>query len=605
MVADRIVIMSEGKLRCCGSSLFLKTRFGAGYLLSISKTRAEVDAKRIEDSIKEVVSAAKINSSIAGEVIFHLPLDSVSLFPALFTMLKQSTDSLGIGSYGISITTLESVFISLAKASRLDDNDPAEEIVPTNVELVFIYLYSFGRYIRRLIGLTMAFIWSICIEENSLFSKPRNFEVISQTTGKDLEMTAPKEVVQVSSVDESAGASAIGSGVSEDPSSSISIEAVYHEEKKADESNSYSNLGRSNVAAVPSEAVETPEPGPHPLLLVGIQCIELFRKRYIIARRDLKGFFFQVLFPAIQIMLVLLILTINYSPAGNTITMNAGLFKKKAGLTPLVEFAGTFSSDISRSIATDSALTANKALARNSTQMSGELLATKKKNRYGAYVFGDSVPVKVTVDWEWVRNVVMSVEVSDVTINATKYRNDITATVSVGSLLGFGNGQTLQELKFNLSANQASINSILQNRNIFSLLPSQLNVTNVFSRANVTLSRLLRAANLGNVNANAIIKVRTVRWNLLTDLICLRGISGTLFAVNRKVDDLKADEYCFTANILPAGIKVYESNVYSKYTVMHNSTGPHGIAGFAGVCFLMEGSSLQNYFLFPFNRWPL
>eukprot|EP01035_Chromulina_nebulosa_P040287 gene40287-54478_t len=195
---------------------------------------------------------------------------------------------------------------------------------------------------------------------------------------------------------------------------------------------------------------------------------------------------------------------------------------------------------------------------------------------------GDSVPVKVTVDWEWVRNVVMSVEVSDVTINATKYRNDITATVSVGSLLGFGNGQTLQELKFNLSANQASINSILQNRNIFSLLPSQLNVTNVFSRANVTLSRLLRAANLGNVNANAIIKVRTVRWNLLTDLICLRGISGTLFAVNRKVDDLKADEYCFTANILPAGIKVYESNVYSKYTVMHNSTGPHGIAGFAG-----------------------
>jgi hypothetical protein len=282
-------------------------------------------------------------------------------------------------------------------------------------------------------------------------------------------------------------------------------------------------------------------------------------------------------------MLVLLILTINYSPAGNTITMNAGLFKKTAGLIPLVEFAGTFSSDISRNIASDSTITATKAFARNSTQMSGELLATKKHNRYGAYVFGDSVPVKVTVDWEWLRNAVKSVEVSDVTINATKYRNDITATVSVGSLLGFGDGQTLQELKFNLSANQVGINSILQNRNIFSLLPSQLNITNVFSRANVTLSRLLRAANLENVNANANIKVQTVRWNLLTDVICLKDINGTLFAVNQKVNVFQVDEYCFTANILPTGIKDYESNVYSKYTVMHNSTGPHGIAGFAGV----------------------
>ena len=585
IVADRIVIMSEGKLRCCGSSLFLKTRFGAGYLLSISKTRAEVDAKRIEDSIKEVVSAAKINSSIAGEVIFHLPLDSVSLFPALFTMLKQSTESLGIGSYGISITTLESVFISLAKASRLEDSsDPVEEMVPTDAERTFIFLYSVGRYLRRLCGLAMAYIWSSCVEEIPFrrlpFNKPKNLEAVSQTTGRDIEMTAPKEVVQVPSSNDSAD-----SGVKEDPRSSISIEAVYNdnEEKKADENNINPALGGSNGTAIPSdEAGEPQRPELHPLMLVGIQCIELFRKRYIIARRDLKGFFFQVLFPAIQIMLVLLILTINVNPAGHTITLNAGLFKKKASLTPLVEFAGTFTSDISRRIATDSTITARNVLAYNSTQMSGELLATKKKNRYGAYVFGDTVPAKVTVDWAWVRSAVKSVDVSDVTINVTKYRNDITATVSVGSLLGFGNGQSLPSFKFNLSSNQLAINSILQNRNIFSLLPSQLNVTNVFSRANVSLSRLLRAANVGNVNANAKINVRTVRLNLLSNLICLNGINGTVFVLKRKVNVFQVDKYCFTANIIPTGIKVYESKFYSKYTVMHNSTGPHGIAGFAG-----------------------
>jgi len=37
-IGDRIAIMSEGKLTCCGSSIFLKNKFGIGYNL-ISKFR--------------------------------------------------------------------------------------------------------------------------------------------------------------------------------------------------------------------------------------------------------------------------------------------------------------------------------------------------------------------------------------------------------------------------------------------------------------------------------------------------------------------------------------------------------------------------------------
>ena len=36
ILGDRIAIMSEGKIRCSGSSSFLKSTFGAGYTLSIS-----------------------------------------------------------------------------------------------------------------------------------------------------------------------------------------------------------------------------------------------------------------------------------------------------------------------------------------------------------------------------------------------------------------------------------------------------------------------------------------------------------------------------------------------------------------------------------------
>lgn len=36
-LGDRIAIMGEGKLKCCGSALFLKNKFGVGYNLVIAK----------------------------------------------------------------------------------------------------------------------------------------------------------------------------------------------------------------------------------------------------------------------------------------------------------------------------------------------------------------------------------------------------------------------------------------------------------------------------------------------------------------------------------------------------------------------------------------
>ena len=35
VLSDRIAIIHQGKLQCCGSSLFLKNRFGSGYILTI------------------------------------------------------------------------------------------------------------------------------------------------------------------------------------------------------------------------------------------------------------------------------------------------------------------------------------------------------------------------------------------------------------------------------------------------------------------------------------------------------------------------------------------------------------------------------------------
>ena len=50
-----------------------------------------------------------------------------------------------------------------------------------------------------------------------------------------------------------------------------------------------------------------------------IQLYALLEKRLIVMSRDLKGFFFQVVFPVLQVVLILAILTIQYNPAGKKV----------------------------------------------------------------------------------------------------------------------------------------------------------------------------------------------------------------------------------------------------------------------------------------------
>jgi ATP-binding cassette subfamily A (ABC1) protein 3 len=54
VLADRIAIMSEGKIQCIGSSLFLKNRFGIGYNLKIEKNN-KCDPKEVDNFIFEKI----------------------------------------------------------------------------------------------------------------------------------------------------------------------------------------------------------------------------------------------------------------------------------------------------------------------------------------------------------------------------------------------------------------------------------------------------------------------------------------------------------------------------------------------------------------------
>ena len=43
LLGDRIAVVSQGRLQCCGSALFLKSTFAEGYHLTLVKQRSDDD----------------------------------------------------------------------------------------------------------------------------------------------------------------------------------------------------------------------------------------------------------------------------------------------------------------------------------------------------------------------------------------------------------------------------------------------------------------------------------------------------------------------------------------------------------------------------------
>ena len=61
ILGDRICIMAEGNVQCCGSSLFLKNKFGVGYNLVLAKKHKDGNTQLIGEYInKQLPEATKL-----------------------------------------------------------------------------------------------------------------------------------------------------------------------------------------------------------------------------------------------------------------------------------------------------------------------------------------------------------------------------------------------------------------------------------------------------------------------------------------------------------------------------------------------------------------
>ncbi|KAJ1955318.1 hypothetical protein IWQ62_005557 [Dispira parvispora] len=119
VLSDRLAIMNRGELSAYGSPLYLKSQLGSGYTLALTKDTEQESGKRLE-LLHELICSYVPNASIAKDseqdLVYKLPIESnAPVLSRLFNELEDSIPdaNLGISAVGLSMTSLEDVFLRL------------------------------------------------------------------------------------------------------------------------------------------------------------------------------------------------------------------------------------------------------------------------------------------------------------------------------------------------------------------------------------------------------------------------------------------------------------------------------------------------------------
>ena len=140
LLGDRISIMVKGQLACNGTPLFLKDKFGTGYVLTIvlelncqNNTYQNMNdyfqamIYNILMVVQKYIKNARVDTSNAPEFSIILPVNCKKFFADLFEELENSKENLYIKSFGLSFNTLEQVFLKVGELAENQDLNTNEE----------------------------------------------------------------------------------------------------------------------------------------------------------------------------------------------------------------------------------------------------------------------------------------------------------------------------------------------------------------------------------------------------------------------------------------------------------------------------------------------
>ena len=120
VLSDRVCIINRGKVVTCGSTLFLKHHFGAGYRLNYQLPKC-INVK------KSIPAAESVETEGINEQEWCLPHGSEKNFPAILNELSSS----GATDVSLKLATLEEVFLATGR----EDYDETDESPDASVTI--------------------------------------------------------------------------------------------------------------------------------------------------------------------------------------------------------------------------------------------------------------------------------------------------------------------------------------------------------------------------------------------------------------------------------------------------------------------------------------
>ncbi|XP_020242626.1 ABC transporter A family member 2-like [Asparagus officinalis] len=130
ILSDRIAIMAKGRLRCLGTSIRLKSRFGTGYIATVNFQGSAYgsDAGASEPRAGPLKKFFKFHLNLDPKeetksyLTYIIPREKEGILTDFFAELQLKEKELGITDIQLGLTTLEEVFLNIAKKAEIESS---------------------------------------------------------------------------------------------------------------------------------------------------------------------------------------------------------------------------------------------------------------------------------------------------------------------------------------------------------------------------------------------------------------------------------------------------------------------------------------------------
>ncbi|EEC08500.1 ABC transporter, putative [Ixodes scapularis] len=155
ILGDRVAIISAGVVRCCGSALFLRKKYGIGYRLHMTTTEMP-NVKHLVSFVTGIVELARVFLERRGYIIFSLGNPEHTTLIQLLKQIEQNRRSLGVFTLGLAATSLEDV---LLKYEPLWDFVPVTGFALLSLQIRALLYKKLCYYKRSYLSIPMLLIF--------------------------------------------------------------------------------------------------------------------------------------------------------------------------------------------------------------------------------------------------------------------------------------------------------------------------------------------------------------------------------------------------------------------------------------------------------------